>query len=184
MTREAASTVPPLSLRLAAGAALPVLLAGFVAPAPPQLQALFKTSSIVRAAPETPLVSVTPGETIEVPVRVEITRGYHINAARATFDYMIPTRLEWGSSALKMVKVDYPPAGRRTFSFTDKPLEVYEGTVAIRTKFQAPPNAVAGKLTLAGKLRYQACDDKACYPPGNVAVEVAVQVLKKRVRNS
>ena len=33
------------------------------------------------------------------------------------------------------------------------------------------PQAQAGPLTIKGKLRYQACDDRVCYLPKDLALE-------------
>ncbi len=160
---------PERMLRLAAGPQLS-LRAG----------AQFKPLHTVKVSPGTPFLIAAPGETLDLPLRVEIAGGFHINAAKPTFDYMIPTRLEWTSKEFKLLKVEYPAGERRAFAFSpDKPLEVYQGAVSIRTRFQVPRGTAPGKVNLTGKLKYQACDDKACYPPASAPVEVAVQVVRK-----
>ncbi len=129
--------------------------------------------------PDAPLMA-TPGRSLVVPLQVEVAAGFHINADKPTFDYLIPTRLEWTSTEFKLLRVEYPKPEKRTFSFSpDAPLDVYQGTVRIQSRFQAPRQAAAGKLPLRGKLRYQACDDKACYPPVTLPVEVPVEIKKK-----
>ena len=130
------------------------------------------------------LVYAVPGAVVEAPVRLQVFAAYHINAEKPTFDYMIPTKLEWTSSGnLKLLGVDYPRPEKRTFGFApEKPLEVYQGEVVIRSRFQAPPAAKREppyQVKLTGKLTYQACDDKVCYPPVTVAVTGEVEILPK-----
>jgi len=130
--------------------------------------------------PASPVVASAPG-TLEVPVRLEITHGFHINAEKPTLGYLIPTKLEWTSKEFKLLATEYPPAEHYTFSFSpEKPLDVYQGAATIRSRFQVPRGTVPGKVTLRGKLRYQACDDKACYPPVNVPVEAQVEIRKRK----
>jgi len=125
-------------------------------------------------------VTAAAGSTLEVPVLLDIVPGFHINAEKPTFDYMIPTRLEWTSTTLKLNSVKYPPAEKKEFEFSpgDK-IDVYEGSVKIVSRFQVPRTAKPAKLTLQGKLRYQACDHKACYPPVTVPFEAPVEIVKK-----
>ena len=47
-------------------------------------------------------------------------------------------------------------------------LDVYSGPFTVRL----PLEAVKGDHTLTGTLRYQACDNAACYPPKSLPVEV------------
>jgi len=142
--------------------------------------AQFKPLQTVKVSPDTPFLAVAAGETLELPLRLEIVSGFHINTHRPTFEFMIPTRLEWSSKEFKLLKLDYPAGERRVFPFADKPLDVYQGTVSIRSRFQAPRGTPPGRVKLAGKLHYQACDDKVCYPPAAAPVEVWVEVVKKK----
>ena len=120
-----------------------------------------------------------PGEKVEVSIPFTILPGYHINSNKPTFDYMIATRMEWSDPALKHLGDTFPPAGQKTFAFTSgKKLAVYEGSQTIKSRFAIPAGAAPGNVTLAGKLRYQACDSQACYPPNSVDVKVALEIRK------
>ena len=128
--------------------------------------------------PETPLMA-RAGATFEVTLRFEVASGYHINSNKPTLDYLIPTRLEWSSSKLKHLGDIFPQAVLRSFSFApQKRLAVYEGRQTLKSRFAVPAEAPAGRLTLQGKLRYQACDDKACYPPASVDFQVPVEIRR------
>ena len=130
--------------------------------------------------PGAPVVAAAPG-TVELPLRLEIAAGFHINAKKPTLSYLIPTKLKWTSKDFRLLDVEYPPVERYTFSFAPgKSLKVYQGTVSIRSRFRVPPGTPPGKVMLHGVLRYQACNDNACFPPKKVAVEAPVYVVKSR----
>ena len=136
--------------------------------------------SYVKVAPGATPVKAAPGQAFEVPAKFQIASGYHINAEKPTFDYLIPTRLEWTAKDFKLIGIEYPKPEQATFSFSpDTKLAVYQGAITIRSRFQAPRTLPGGKAALGGKLHYQACDDKMCYPPASVAVEVPVELGKK-----
>jgi hypothetical protein len=125
-------------------------------------------------------VSATPGGKLEVPLLLEIPPELHINADKPTFDYLIPTRLEWTSKDFKLVGIEYPKSKQFAFSFAPgSKLDVYEGSITVVSRFEVPRSAKPGKVTLEGKLRYQACDDRACYPPRTIPVEVPVEIKAK-----
>jgi hypothetical protein len=44
------------------------------------------------------------------------------------------------------------------------------------TDFKVAANAPAGPGAAVGKLRYQACNDRACFPPKTVEVTVPYQI--------
>jgi len=153
-------------------ACLIALLAALAAPA----QFGRPNKEMVRiAAAET--IQARPGQTIEVPVTVEVLRGFHVNADKPTFEYLIPTKLQWESKEWKLSGITYPPSRKKSFSFApEKPLDIYEGTLQIKSKFTVPRTAAVEKTKLKGSLRYQACDDSACYPPATLPVEVPVEI--------
>jgi thiol:disulfide interchange protein DsbD len=64
----------------------------------------------------------------------------------------------------------------RAFAFAEKPLAVYEGETEIKQPLKAAATAAQGTRTLPLRLRVQACDEKACYPPGTLDVPVALTI--------
>ncbi|MEO6804873.1 MAG: protein-disulfide reductase DsbD domain-containing protein [Edaphobacter sp.] len=47
-------------------------------------------------------------------------------------------------------------------------MDVYSGSFTVKLPVVAEP----GTHTVAGTLRYQACDRAACYPPKNLPVQI------------
>lgn len=72
--------------------------------------------------------------------------------------------------------VTYPKPHLQKYSFSDKPLSVITGEFDLLTELTAPAAAPKGGHTIVGKLRYQACNDKACLPPRTIEVRQPVEV--------
>ena len=124
-----------------------------------------------------PVVKLQPGKTAEVSVAIQIRPNYHINSNAPADEYLIPTRLTWEPSGLDWKKTDYPEAETVSYSFSDKPLSVYSNKIVIVSHFAVPESVPASLKELKGKLRYQACNNRACLPPKTV--EVSVPVLSR-----
>jgi suppressor for copper-sensitivity B len=108
---------------------------------------------------------------------VVIERGWHTNSHTPTFDYLIPTVVTLELPAgFSPPRVDYPPGEMKRFAFADQPISVYEGTVAIPIRLSLPPSTPQGPLRVAGKLRYQACNDRLCLPPVETTAQVEIEI--------
>jgi Thiol:disulfide interchange protein DsbD, N-terminal len=119
-------------------------------------------------------VRLKAGQDVSVPLKIAIRPGYHINSNTPAEDYLIPTRLTWSAVGLKVKSVDYPEAETVRYDFSEKPLLVFSGTIALHSVLAVPDPIPAGLKDLTGKLRYQACNEKACLPPVTVDVTVPV----------
>ena len=132
-------------------------------------------SPVLSMAP-LPLVKATRGSVAVVTVRAALPKGYHANTNKPTESYLIPMTLKWTSGPLDAQDIQYPKGTMEKYSFSDKPIVVVTGEFAITTKFKVPAGTAVGPANQTGSLRYQACDDHACYPPKTVAVAVTVKV--------
>jgi hypothetical protein len=124
-------------------------------------------------------VRVSKGSSAMVTIKAALPPGYHANSNKPTYSYLIPLTLKWTAGPLQAESVDYPEPKTEHYAFqlpTDKPLSVVTGEFSIVTKFKAPPTASSGPAAETGSLRYQACDNKACYPPKTVPVNVTVNI--------
>ena len=98
-------------------------------------------------------------------ITLSVDRGYHINANPASQPYLIPTTLTFKGS--EPARVLYPRPTRFKPLFSDEPLDVYEGVVAISADF--PTGALAHIAALHGAATVQACSDRICFPPADLA---------------
>lgn len=113
----------------------------------------------------------------KVALKLVMRPGYHANSHRPSEDFLIPMRLTWDAKApVEAVEVIYPKAKLEKFEFTEKPISVVDGEFEIVTRLRRSPNAMPGPAFLSGKLRYQACNDKMCFPPKTIDVKVPLLV--------
>lgn len=114
---------------------------------------------------------------VRVVLKANLRPGYHANSDRPTESYLIPLRLTWDAGApLQVIEILYPEPKLEKFEFTDKPISVLDGDFEIVTRFRRAPGAMPGPAFLAGKLRYQACNDRMCFPPRTVDVKVPLLI--------
>lgn len=123
----------------------------------------------VTYAPEPAVVAA--GKRSVVEVHLVVAPGYHVNSHAPKSELLIPTivTLDGGDAGVKVEPVDYPKGA--SYSFAGDPgevLDVYTGAVVLRV----PVTAAAGEHVLKGLLHYQACDQRACYPPRTLPIEV------------
>ena len=124
----------------------------------------------------TPETSLANGKSGDAVVRLTIDNGFHVNANPPTFPYLIPVELQIPpAEGFSVDFITYPDAVTKKFSFAEKPLAVYEGTVDLKVRLSAP-KAAAGPHNLSAKLRVQACDDQVCYAPGSIDLKIPVNI--------
>jgi len=114
---------------------------------------------------------------VQVKIPVVVKEGYHVNSNKPNEESLIPLKLTWtGTGALEGGTVTYPKPELEKYEFTEKPLSVYTGAFDLVANFKVAANAPAGPGAATGKLRYQACSNRACYPPKTVEVTINYQV--------
>ena len=110
-----------------------------------------------------------------VVVEMAIGSGWHVNSHTPSEKYLIPTTVILSPSAGTLSSIRYPKDLEKRFSFADKPLRVYEGTVRFEGDLQLPAGA-AGEVSITGSLSYQACNDRQCFAPAKIPLEARLTV--------
>jgi len=114
--------------------------------------------------------SVAAGKRSVLELHFRVVDGFHVNSHTPKSELLIPTRIELQpATGVKTEAVEYPAGTSYSFSFdpTEK-LDVYSGAFTMKL----PVVAEAGAHAIDGTLRYQACDNAACYPPKSLPVQV------------
>lgn len=112
-----------------------------------------------------------------ITLKLSMRPGYHANSDNPSEDFLIPLRLTWDARApLEPIEILYPKAKLEKFEFTEKPISVVDGEFEIATRFRRSASAAPGPAFLSGKLRYQACNDKMCFPPKTIDVKVPLLI--------
>jgi DsbC/DsbD-like thiol-disulfide interchange protein len=115
---------------------------------------------------------VKAGKKSVVELRFRVTDGFHVNSHTPKSELLIPTNLTLQpASGVKAATIEYPAGTEYSFSFEPgEKLDVYTGAFTVKV----PVVAESGSHTVDGVLRYQACDNAACYPPKSLPVQVVV----------
>jgi hypothetical protein len=80
-------------------------------------------------------------------------------------------------AGFKAGNVVYPKGQLHTFTFSKKPLNVYEGTLTLRIPVTALASAPVGSQQISLKLRYQACSTAICLPPVTVDLQASINIV-------
>jgi hypothetical protein len=110
-----------------------------------------------------------------------VPHGYHINSNAPKSEFLIPTALKMDlPTDIILGKIAYPAGEDLSFPFSpDEKLNVYTGDFTIGLAVHPLRSVTPGKYVMHGVLRYQACDNAACYPPKTVPVSFNVKVVKE-----
>jgi hypothetical protein len=127
-----------------------------------------------------PTANLARGKANKVELTFSVEPGFHINSNQPSAEYLIPTTLKLDPPTdLVVGKITYPPGEDRSFAFSpSEKLNVYSGRFTVSVSVRPLASVLAGEYEFRGSLRYQACDNAACYPPKNLAVRFAVKVVK------
>jgi DsbC/DsbD-like thiol-disulfide interchange protein len=119
-----------------------------------------------------------PGQKVQLVVRLDIRKGWHVNARKPREEYLIPTevRVESPAGDLLAGEPDYPEEKLVTLGFSDAPLAVYDGRTEIPVPFTVAKIAQLGLRTLTAHVRYQACDDKRCLAPEELTLSAELKI--------
>jgi hypothetical protein len=134
---------------------------------------------VVSMAPA-PLITITQGKASQVPLAFRVIRGYHINSNQPKSEFLIPTALKIGATTDIIIGgTDYPEGHDMSFAFApDEKLNVYTGDFEVDVSVRPLRSVLPGKYMLRGNLKYQACDNAACYPPKQLPVSFEVKIAK------
>jgi hypothetical protein len=114
--------------------------------------------------------SVVAGKRSVLELHFRVVEGFHVNSHTPKSELLIPTQLTLQPAAgVKLAAAEYP-AGI-SYSLAADPsekLDVYTGAFTVKLPIVAEP----GEHAVDGTLRYQACDQAACYPPKSLPVQV------------
>ena len=133
----------------------------------------------VSVAPVDP-ITVTRGQAGPVSLHFRVARGFHINSNMPKSEFLIPTTLKMDAPTdIALTKLTYPEGTDMSFPFApDEKLNVYTGDFTITMNVRPLHTVLPGKYAIHGELKYQACDNAACYPPKKLPIDFDVKVLK------
>ena len=126
-------------------------------------------------------VEIPAGGSSEAVVQLTIQTGYHVNANPPTYPYLKATELEMpAAEGVSMGSVSYPPPLKRKFPFAEDEIAVYEGKTTLKATVNVDKSTQPGQRSVPAVLRIQACDDRVCYPPGSINLQIPMTVATSK----
>jgi hypothetical protein len=127
-----------------------------------------------------PSASVAPGKEFDVFVTLTIKEGWHLSANPTHSDVLKPTTLTLPTDqGDQLTGVDYPAGQMKILASSgSEKVAVYEGTAKLTAHVRIDSSTEAGPLSLAFKLRYQACNDRECLAPATLSIPLELTVQR------
>lgn len=134
--------------------------------------------TIVYHPPET--TSISRGHLGGVVLQFRIPNGFHINSNQPKQEYLKKTELKLDAPTdIAIAGVTYPAGEDRSFPFDpNETLNVYTGDFALKVLVRPLRTVMPAKYAVHGMLKYQACDNAACYPPKQLPISFEIKVIK------
>ncbi|MDP9267581.1 MAG: protein-disulfide reductase DsbD N-terminal domain-containing protein [Acidobacteriota bacterium] len=128
-------------------------------------------------------LAVAAGKPAILELDFRVQRGMHVNSSAPKSEFLIPTKIRFMPPTDLMVgRVAYPAGEELALAFSPKDkLSVYSGDFRITAQVSASRSATTGPYTVHGELKYQACNDKACFPPKTLPIVFNVVVGKPQI---
>jgi hypothetical protein len=127
-------------------------------------------------------VTVKQGGSAPLAMLFRVNPGYHINSNKPKSELLIPTVISLSvPTNISVAKITYPAGKDLSFPFSpDEKLNVYTGDFVVHAKVISSSVTPKGTYRVHGDLRYQACDNRACYPPTTVPISFDVTITKTK----
>jgi cytochrome c biogenesis protein CcdA len=122
--------------------------------------------------------AVEAGAALRGLVQVSLPEGFHVQSNRPRDPSLIPTQLfVTPPPGVEVTEVVYPAATEFVLPGFGEPLLVFERTFMVGVEVRVADTAAQGTLGVPARLRYQACDERACYAPADVEFEWTLRVV-------
>ena len=156
---------------------LVLLMAALLVPATFYSTTLPQTADAVSVTGSIAPDKTKKGRTVRANIVMEIPNGLHVHSNKPLDKFLIATKLDVETPAgIKAGAVLYPRPVMRSLKFSKNKVAVFEGRTSIRVPITVPANYAGGSTEIKGKLRFQACNDEACFPPVTREVKMWLNV--------
>ncbi len=119
---------------------------------------------------------VVAGDVLQLAAVVKIEPGWHINSDDPGDEFSMPTAVRWRLPERWPEPFTVFPDGKLLeFDFSDSPIEVWEGRIALVGRFTVP-DAAAGSHRPRVEVTAQACNNTQCLPPVAVTAGLDIEV--------
>ncbi len=129
-------------------------------------------------------VVVAPGRTAHVTLVFRVGDGFHINSHKPLDELLLPTVVQLSPPTDIMIsRIEYPQGELLSFPFSpESKLSVYSGEFRVSAAIRPAMGMPRGTFRVHGDLRFQACNNRQCFPPKKIPVQFDVKIQKARRR--
>ncbi len=119
---------------------------------------------------------VRPGDELKLALLPRIAEGYHVYAQSEARMVAFGVTVEAPDGLRLRGPIGYPKGAELVDDTLDATFRVYTGDVPISAlEFVAADDLAPGNHEIRVKLRFQACDDRACYPPAEKVLVFSIE---------
>jgi thiol:disulfide interchange protein len=128
----------------------------------------------------TPVVEsdVPAGGVVRLALQVTVPPGLHVQSNQprdpSLIANVVTPELPDGFTLIETV---FPPATDFTIPGFGEAQTVFESSYVVGLRIGVPKTAQPGPVTLPARFRYQACDDRSCYPPRTLSTAWTITVV-------
>lgn len=123
-------------------------------------------------------VTVTRGKTALLRFELHVNHGFHVNSHTPGDELLVPTTLHFDMpQGFLITSLRYPAGEQFSLPMLTQKLNVYTGAFVVSGELHAPASASAGLQHVRGEVKYQACDNRQCFPPKSTSFDFNVQVV-------
>ncbi|HMT06599.1 MAG TPA: protein-disulfide reductase DsbD family protein [Pyrinomonadaceae bacterium] len=121
--------------------------------------------------------TIRRGVATRATVTLSIPGGLHVNSNRPGSEYSIPTTVRATAAGVRISAVSYPRGKRKSFSFSQTPINIYDGSPTFTFNVTVPQSYKKYSVVVNVTVRYQACTDEVCYAPKTKTARLTASVL-------
>lgn len=127
-------------------------------------------------------VVVTPGHVGHVTLTFRVGEGFHINSHKPLDELLLPTVVKLDPPTdIMIANIEYPDGEMLSFPFSpESKLSVYSGEFRVTAAVRPAAAMPRGTFRVHGDLRFQACNNRQCFPPKKIPVQFDVKVEKTK----
>jgi hypothetical protein len=127
-------------------------------------------------------VVVSPGHVSHVTLVFRVGEGFHINSHKPLDELLLPTAVQLSPPTDIMIsKIEYPDGEMVSVPFSpESKLSVYSGEFRVTAAIRPSTAMPHGTFRVHGDLRFQACNNRQCFPPKKIPIQFDVKVQKAK----
>jgi len=127
-------------------------------------------------------VVVSPGHVGHVTLVFRVGEGFHINSHKPLDELLLPTVVKLDPPTdIMIANIEYPDGEMLSFPFSpESKLSVYSGEFRVTAAVRPTAAMPHGTFRVHGDLRFQACNNRQCFPPKKIPVQFDVKVEKTK----